>query len=109
MRTMLVGGALGLSPTLQETVAWSFGATLLSFQCSFKGDRWTVVLKADFGNEARVAFLDFNTFGDALQYTPEFVDKGMITWRPDKYPPKTHARTKLVTYMARQGKGGENP
>lgn len=79
---------MGLVPTLQETIGWSYNAVLTGVSFRINRGVWSAVIKADFGNTARVAYLDVGSFGRCVEVCCEFAEKRMLTWQHDKYPPR---------------------
>jgi len=107
MVKMLLGGALGLSPTLMEIIGWHYGANLTSIQFTCRDDVWTAIIKADFGNDAMVAFLDVGDFARCIEVTIEFIEEELLKWHKDKYPPPRKRRGRIRHVNVRKHIGGE--
>lgn len=91
MRTLrrLEGGSLGTTNTLAEHLAYHYGADLTGLSFYVRDSVWGVVIKADFGNRAKVAFLTVGTFARAVEVCCEYCSNGWLTWKFDKKPPRT--------------------
>lgn len=51
-------------------------------------DGWLVMVKAHRNGRRRVAFVSGSTFAEALELAADFAARGILTWQPDRWPPK---------------------
>lgn len=72
---------------LQQTTAFVDGMELYSATVSEAAGGYRVMLKAKRRGIYYVSWANGTTWADALECVLEWAEKGVLTWRVDKYPP----------------------
>lgn len=73
---------------LEKHVAWHGGWRLDQVICKVNEEGWLLILKAHRNGRRAVAFIQAETMPEAYELCGEFAARGVLTWQPDKWPPK---------------------
>lgn len=71
--------------SLQQTLAWTTGATLRSLTVKQDAEGWLVVLRADVNGRPMVHFTGARYWADALEVLVYEVCRGDMHWKPDRF------------------------
>lgn len=102
----LRGGSLGLANSLQEEIAYNFGAQLTGLSFYVRDGVWHAVVKADFSGRPMVAFLNVGTFARCVEVTCEYTFHSWLRWKADAKPPRTRTFRPAPSANQFRKKGG---
>ena len=74
--------------SLVEMVGYAHSLVLYEVQFKRQEAGWLAVLKATGTQAPLVAFVGASTLLDAVEQVLEAAEKGGLSWRKDKYPPR---------------------
>ena len=75
--------------TIPEHVAYHHGAVVTRITMKkTEAGHWLIVVQARFRDSPKVAFVEDWSLADALESASYLASKGILTWLPDKWPPK---------------------
>lgn len=87
-RRSLQGTFVGAVPTMQEIVGWVYNAVLTGVAYRIYDGQWSCIIKADFGARPMVAYVNGRSFAHCVDNSCEVAEAKVLTWYPDRYPPK---------------------
>ncbi len=75
---------------LLMTIAYMQAVDVYGFSLRKIDGGWQAIIKGKRTGHYLVAFVSCATFSDVLETTAEYAEKGILAFKPDRYPPKQY-------------------